>query len=47
MAFLVRILSTIVSAISQLFQGKPIGFEQVFDDVTFKRKGTLRKQIQS
>ena len=47
MAFLVKISWTIVSAISQLFQGEPKGFEQVFDNLTSKHMDALMKQIQS
>ena len=50
MAFVVKVSWTIVSLISQLLQGKPngiMGFEQVIDNITFKRMDVLRKKIQS
>ena len=47
MGFLVKILQTIVSAISQFFRANQVGFEQVFNNLTFKHMDALRKQIQS
>ena len=44
MAFLVRISSNIVSAISR-FRMNQIGFEKVFDNLIFKHMDALRKQI--
>ena len=47
MVFLVKVPWSIVSFVSQLLQGETMGFEQVFDNLTFKRMTALRKQIQS
>ena len=46
-AFLVKAPQAVVSVISQLFQGEPSGFKQVFDNLTVKYMVVLRKQIQS
>ena len=47
MAFLVKVPWSIDSVVSQLFQANQMGFEQVFDKLTFKPMTTLRKKIQS
>ena len=47
MAVFVKNPWAIASVLSQLFQGKQLGSEQVFDNPTFKYMDTLRKQIQS
>ena len=47
MAFLLTVPWSIVSVVSQLFQGKPNGFEHVFHYLTLKRMSALRKNIQS
>ena len=47
MAFLVKVPWAIVSVSSQLFQGKPNGFKQLFDILIYNRMDTLRKKTQS
>ena len=47
MAFLVKILSTSFSASLNCFRVNQMGFEQVFDNLTFKFMDPLRKHIQS
>ena len=42
-----KFLAAIFSVIVYCFRETQIGFEQVFDNVTFKHIDTLRKQIQS
>ena len=43
MTFSVDISSSILSLVSQFFQGKPNGFGQVFNYLTFKHMTALRK----
>ena len=45
--FWAKVPKAIVSAISQLFQGEKMGFEQVFDHLTVKHMDALRKLSQS
>ena len=47
MAFLAKVPWSIVSVVSQLFQGKPNGLQHVFDNLTVKRMTALREKIQS
>ena len=44
MVFLVKISQTTVSATSQFFKASQIGFEQAFNNLTFKHIDALRKQ---
>ena len=46
MAFLAKISSTIVLLFPNWFRASQMGFEQVFDNLTFKHMDALRKQIQ-
>ena len=47
MAFLVKIPKAIVSVILNCFKTNQMGFEQVFDNPTFKHMDGLQKQFQS
>ena len=47
MAFLVKVPWVIVSLFLNCFRVKQIGFEQVFDKLTYKHMYALRKQVQS
>ena len=45
MAFLVKVPWSIVSVVSQLFRANQMGFEQVFDNLTFKSMTAFRKRF--
>ena len=45
MVFLVKVPYVIVSVTSQFFRANEVRFEQVFDNLTFKRTDPLRKRF--